>query len=207
MTIILDIGSGNTCQNDPAILCNMIDEVAKRDNGKHKIIFKTQLFEEAPPNIPLKHEVFAQAYRHATTKGYALTSSVFDLPSLHFLLQYEIPFVKIACRNDLFWLIGEVPRKVDVIASVQTDKEIWPYDWHIDENKITTICCVPEYPADIDSYPYNCTGIGYSDHTVGLQLFREHKPSIWEKHLKLPDSTGPDAGDFAITPQELEEII
>ena len=31
--------------------------------------------------------------------------------------------------------------------------------------------------------------------------------NIWEKHLKLEDSKGLDAGSWAITPEELAEIL
>jgi sialic acid synthase SpsE len=197
--IILDLGSGNTCKNDIDIARRMIDEVAAIDTKKHEVVFKMQLFEEAPPNVPLDKGVYWAAMKHAQAKGYRMTASVFDLTSLNFLLRYDIPFVKIACRPELYWLIGEVPRKVPVYVSVPAASLV-----EILESNVTKLICVPHYPAKIEDYP---SVPQFSDHTVGLDLYHFAQPKIWEKHLKLPDSTGPDAGPFAITPDELKEIL
>jgi len=64
---------------------------------------------------------------------------------------------------------------------------------------------VSKYPSSIDDYSDNAPFI--SDHTIGLELWHRNKPLIWEKHYKLPDSTGLDAGPFAITPDELKEVL
>jgi hypothetical protein len=61
--------------------------------------------------------VFEYAYYYARDKGYKTTASVFDEFSLYCLLKYNIPFVKIANRPDLYWLAGEVPRKIPVYMS------------------------------------------------------------------------------------------
>ena len=212
--IILDFGSGNTCKNDITYIKRMIDELAKVDTGKHEVIIKWQLFIKAGDNIPLDPYKFDLAYRYAKEYGYKTTSSVFDLNSLKHLLEYDIPFVKIVNNRRLDWLIGEVPRKVPVYVSAsgtQTirDKSEWfglsVYNGHI-------MKCISKYPADIREYEIkyhewlNFNG-PISDHTIGLELFKKYEPDIWEKHYKLPDSTGLDAGPFAITPEELKEIL
>ena len=199
--IILDIGSGNTIKNNLNIGKAMINEIAKRDTGKHPIVFKAQLFEDEPPNTPLNKVIFANLYEYARDKGYQMTSSVFDLSSLTFLLKFDIPFVKIACRPNLYWLIGEVPRKVRVWVSVGKDPSLLPNTF----GNAYWMECVPKYPAPIEEYRGIYEGI--SDHTVGLDLFKRLAPIVWEKHLKLESSTGPDAGPFAVTPQDLEEIL
>lgn len=195
--IILDIGSGNTCKNSIDYAKRMIDEVIKVDTKKHKVIFKAQLFTDRPPNVPLKRRVFNELYEHCKDRGYDLTASVFDLESLKFLLKYNPVFVKIANDRSLDWLIGEVPRKHEVYKSVG-DLEEYFDNGH-------SLFCVSKYPAHINDYPSH---VGYiSDHTEGFELFKRNKPDIWEKHLKLPDSTGLDAGPFAITPEELAEVL
>jgi len=217
--IILDFGSGNTCRNDAAYVKRMIDELKAVDTGKHEIIIKYQLFKEAPPNIPLEHQVFDYAYKYAKKQGYKTTSSVNDLESLEFLLRYEIPFVKIANRRELDWLIGEVPRKIPVYISVGSNTELWPHIKDYTEPKDETIipfCCVSKYPATIEDYEKTFISLKYlpaiSDHTIGFDFWHrlqwcEDAPKIWERHFKLPDSTGPDAGPFAVTPEELREIL
>lgn len=208
--VILDMGSGNTCHNELKIARKMMDAVKKIDTGKHEIIFKMQLFRSAPPNAPLSHQVFRGIYDYGNKIGYNVTASVFDPHSLNYLLSFDPCFVKIACRPDLYWLAEEVPRRIPVYVSYDATSKIRRMDlWTqpVDsENSITKLLCVPKYPADISDYTIRNYPF-ISDHTVGLDLWHQFHPEIWEKHLKLPDSTGPDAGSFAITPDELKEIL
>jgi len=209
--IIIDMGSGNTCQNCPSIVEHMIDEIKAIDTGKHEIIIKWQLFEKAGENIPLSHPIFNMAYDYAKEKGYKTTSSVFDLNSLKFLLNYNIPFIKIANRRDLDWLIGEVPRKISVYVSVGRNYRLGDSKLLYDGNNYIKMACVSNYPAKKEEYEDNFLQEQLrehiSDHTIGIDLFKKYQPRIWEKHFKLFDSTGLDAGPFAITPEELREIL
>ncbi|MFA5715943.1 MAG: N-acetylneuraminate synthase family protein, partial [Candidatus Paceibacterota bacterium] len=153
---------------------------------------------------------------YAKKLGYKTTSSVFDLESLKFLLNYDIPFVKIANRRDLDWLVGEIPRKMPVYVSYKNSDELGEL-----VEKIKTsysddkfLQCVSKYPATIEEYEKYGEWVGLlyrykaiSDHTIGLDLFKKYQPQAWEKHYKLSDSTGLDSGSFAITPEELSEIL
>jgi sialic acid synthase SpsE len=207
--IILDAGSGNTCQNNPDIIRRMIDELAAIDTHKHEVIIKWQLFKKAGNNVMLEPARFDFAYEYAKEKGYKTTASVFDIWSLEFLLRFDIPFVKIANNRSLDWLIGEVPRKVPVYVSAGGTEEMEDFVY----SNVSALACVSEYPAKIEDYEDRFVFLrdlfgGYiSDHIIGLHLFNKFKPLIWEKHYKLPDSTGLDAGPFAITPEELKEIL
>jgi sialic acid synthase SpsE len=204
MQIILDVGSGNTLTGID-VAKKMVDEIKAIDTGKHEIIFKTQLFENQPQNKPLDPHIFDWLYDYAAVNGYKCTSSVFDMCSLNMLLRYDIPFVKIACRPDLYWLIGEVPRKVPVYVSCEaTPLGCWPDGIDDYQDNIFILECVPKYPARLFDYKGRKL---ISDHTVGLELLMLAVPHIWEKHLRLPETTGPDAGPFAILPSELKEIL
>lgn len=202
--IILDI-SANTHKNDDQYYKFMINELAKVDTHKHDIVLKWQLFEYQGDNEKADVHTFQDMARWAWVEHrYKTTASVFDIESLNRLiyadsiLPYDLPFIKIANRQDLYWLVGEIPRKYRVLRSVSTLKEYY-------DDKETPLFCVSEYPARIGKYPY---GVAYiSDHTSGLCLWYRNKPSIWEKHYKMSDSTGLDAGCFAITPEELKEIL
>lgn len=210
--IILDIGSGKSLHLVSRAE-EMIDKVANMDSHKHTIIFKAQLFKSAPPNNPLSHDVFTHLYYHAAGLGYEMTASVFDKESLAFLSQYHIPFVKIACRPDLYWLVGEVPRKIPVYLSYDGAISVWDHIPGLDGygQNIKYMVCVPEYPADIVRYMEMFTDKEIkrvSDHTVGWELFRRADPIIIEKHLCPSRDVGnPDAGPFAVTPEELREVI
>jgi len=205
------MSGGNTCQNDKSIVRRMIDSIKEIDTGKNEIILKFQLFLDDGINVPLDHDVFDHAYRYGNEQGYKVTSSVADFESLKFLLQYDIPFVKIPNDRKLDWLVGEIRRKVPIVISFGVNyNEILPKI----ENA-SFLACVSKYPATVKDYEFrnarvlfkHSLNFGISDHTVGLDLYKKYQPQIWEKHFKLPDSTGLDAGPFAITLEELREIL
>ena len=209
--IIIDAGSGNTHKNEWKYLKRMLDELKKIDTGKHEIIIKHQLFVKAGDNIPLDREIFKKAYAYTKKLGYKTTSSVFDKESLDFLLQFDIPFVKIANNRDLDWLIGEIQRKIPIIASYGNVEELKAAK----TNNIKRLLCVSEYPATLEKYEkafdleyYMKCGYGISDHTIDFELFNKYNPNILEIHYTLEhDENNLDGGLFARTPSTLKEIL
>ena len=219
--IILDFGSATTCKNYVITVKRMIDELKAVDTGKHEIVIKWQLFTEilynGIPVPPLDRDVFNYAYHYARKLGYKTTASVFDKDSLDYLLTYDIPFVKLANRPDLYWLAGEVPRRVPVYMSVSGEC----VDGHLEGATAADryLMCVSKYPATVRDYvkafhlkkpiePHSMPWLwGISDHTTGFELLHNFKPSFIEWHYKLSDSTGPDAGEFARTPEQLKEVL
>lgn len=207
--IIVDMGSALTCKNDFSYAKRMVDELAKVDTERDCII-KWQLFQHLPPAEPLSRELFHDIYHYASNEyEYQTTASVFDKSSLEFLLKYKIPFVKIANRPDLYKdLIGEIPRKVNIIASVPN----YEY-WGIRSHELwlcAKMCCVSKYPAETEMYEYifgSTLSMGISDHTIHFELYRKYKPRKYEIHYKLEDSTGLDAGTFARTPEQIKELL
>ena len=200
--IILDFGSGNTCQNNYSIIYRMIDELSKVDSRKQRVIIKWQLFDVAGHNLPLRFDAFDYAYWFAQEYGYETTASVFDADSLKYLLTYDVPFIKIANRPDLYHLadyIGDNPQKhwgdARVLISGKGGEE--------------GMFCVSEYPATVEQYEklplYE--GCKISDHTTDFTLYHKYKPEIYECHYKLSDSTGLDAGSFSRTVEQLAEIL
>jgi sialic acid synthase SpsE len=206
-TIILDFGSGNTCKNDKDYIKVMYDQLKKVDSGKHNIIVKFQLFKFSGPNIPLKQEIFDYAFKYGLESGYKVTSSVFDMASLDFLINRygdKIPFIKIANRRDLDWLMDYIPQSIDIIIS-KTESLFLPGI----KNKIEEMWCISQYPAEFESYEKLSIkkGDNISDHTEDFSLFEKYCPKIVEWHYKLDYSTGLDSGSFARTPQMLSEIL
>lgn len=202
--IILDFGSGNTCKNNNDYIKQMYDSIKKIDNNNHEIIIKWQLFKVAGENIPLLHSNFDYAYKYGEQLGYKVTSSIFDIESLEFLLSYKIPFIKIANNRMLDDLVNYIPEKIPVYISKSA-----PLFFPGDKHKLTELWCVSRYPANIDDYnqlPLE-PGCNISDHTDNFVLFKELKPNIIEWHFKLDYSTGLDAGSFARTPAQLKEIL
>jgi len=201
-TIILDLAP-NTHKNSIYDIKQMIDAIVEIDTHKHEIIFKHQMFMKSDVNIVLDRVVFAKAYDYAKNKGYKTTASVFDLPSLAYLMQFEIPFIKIACNEKYYWLIDEIPRKYMIYASRNKQHLLFYHD-----AKIKKLSCIPHYPAKIEEYE-DLPKKYISDHTAGLDLWHEYKPEIWEKHYVLHKNKAdnPDSGEFAITPMEMRLIL
>lgn len=207
--IILDLGSGNTCKNNNEYIKMMIDKIKKNDTGKHEIILKFQLFtrESGGANLPLTEECFDYGFKYGISQGYEVTSSVFDMHSLDFLLNRyseKIPFVKIANRRDLDWLMAYIPSNVKIVVSKTNDLFLPGI-----VNEIDQMWCISKYPAKYEDYKKLPIEIGdnISDHTEDFRLFREFSPNMVEWHFKLENSTGLDAGNFARTPDQLKEIL
>jgi len=213
--IIIDMGSGETCRNDKNIVKRMIDELAAVDTHKHRVYIKWQLFSVIPPTSPsdlllLEWDVFDYAYRYAAKLGYQTTSSFFDMRSLTFLLDYETPFIKVACRKHLYDMIDETPENKRLVVSIPDPNKMDELRECYKDRDISYLCCVPEYPAVQHYYEQRFWGnlaIGISDHSKDLFLFKEWRPWVYERHMKLEDSTGYDAGAYASTPAELGEIL
>ena len=205
--IVLDFGSGNTCKNDKYLVKKMIDALIEVDNKNYDVIIKWQLFKNAGENIPLKQNVFDYAYNYAKDLGYKTTSSVFDVESLVFLLNYEIPFVKISCNPKYDFLMKEVPKNLWVYKSISMG-----FGCKVDKMKRVYLNCVPCYPAASKDYMDMLPLSKYlkyyiSDHTDSWKVFKWFRPDIYECHYKLSDSTGLDAGVFARTPEQLKVIL
>lgn len=207
--VIADFGSGETCHNDPEEVRRMIDGLAAVD-PKRKAVIKWQLFmpETVPYCEPLFARTFFSALHYASDMGYRTTASVFDEWSLDYLLGFDIPFVKVAARDWCYPLIDKVPRGVKVIVSVFDEPSFLQMVY---TQNCDIMVCVPKYPATAAEYEKRFLSIdlddGISDHTPDLTLWRKYKPAVYERHFKLPDSTGKDSGDFASTPDVWKEIL
>lgn len=215
--ILLDFGSGETCKNDKAEVRRMIDGLAAVDSHRHQVYVKWQLFTKVPaPVPPLDHEVYVYAVQYAAERDYMTSASVFDEYQLDFLLGLRaggvpLPFVKLAARPRWYRLLEKIPRDVPVYLSLPNAAwrdcltEMYPR-----AEPVRWLYCVPEYPASSTKYETlfgNNLCHGISDHTTDFRLFKEYEPMFFEKHFKLPDSTGLDSGDFAATPGQLREIL
>lgn len=202
--IIIECGSGNTCQNDLKKVEDMIDAIADI-RGEKEIVIKWQLFKDIPPNISLKRDVFRHAFEYAAELDIQTTASVFSLDDLNFLLTFDPQFIKIACRTELYKLARYVHDRPIVIS--------YPAIAEMGKRKLVKpLCCVPYYPATVEMYGRNFTpgwlAQGISDHTAGFDLYHKYQPEIYEKHFVLRhDKNNPDGGVFAATPKEWEEIL
>jgi sialic acid synthase SpsE len=205
--IIVDMGSGNSCRNSWDVIQEMILALMSVDTHKHPIILKWQLFEKSGLNVPLQRELFGKAFRFAWDQGYDTTASVFDQPSLNFLLrfhdQYGLSFIKIANQKASVDLLEIIPEEIRVIRSVG-ESELF-------NGNGDCMCCVSKYPAKKLEYEKifkeNQLKQGISDHTTNWELYNKYQPELYEVHFCLDDSKGLDAGLFSRRPKQLAEIL
>jgi sialic acid synthase SpsE len=213
--IILDFGSGDTCQNDLSQIEAMIDAIPLRDD----IVIKWQLFENekiGPYQVQrLQHQNFDAAYGIAKQRGIKTTASVFDKSSLDFLLNnFYVPFVKIACQTEKYGfrkrtyeLIDSIPRGMPVVVSCE---DIRRFElWSVMSNS-KALCCIPEYPAKIIDYAEcfssDCLRLGISDHTIGLYLYHRFNPLVYEKHFCLSWQTSLDK-EWSVDEETVKELL
>ena len=191
--VILDMSSGNTCRNDKAIVKQMIGAIKAIDTGKHEIILKAQLSLPDGINVPLDHDVFDYMYCYGNAQGYKTTSSVADLESLKFLLQYDVPFVKLPNDRKLDYLLAYIPRGIKVYISIgpndiEHDDVDYLNDYGIVDKNMVFLSCISKYPATKEDYGYReekdyysmkygfyLYNQGLSDHTINFDLYHATK--------------------------------
>ena len=86
-------------------------------------------------------------------------------------------------------------------------------------NNTTILHCIADYPADTgkvlstwdqakELYRDCSTRIGFSDHTkdmIAAKALLQDGCTVFEKHLRLPESDSPDCGDFSFLPEQFAE--
>lgn len=199
---IIDLGSGNTCENSIELACKMVLTV--RNLNIPDSYVKWQLFEEAGDNIPLSLEVFERASRYAHTIGMPMGVSVFDEGSLDVGIHSgAIKFVKLANNPKAHKLLNKIPEQDRVIIS--TDDP----NFKVERPDTDIIYCISKYPASEKDYDKFGDKLkkGLSDHTTNWNLFKKYQPKIYECHFAFEDSEGLDAGKFARKPKDFAEIL
>ena len=214
--LILNCGSGETCKNELSQIKLMVKTIADlQKQTKKEIIIKWQLFEYLPGLISLNHESFGFAYHLAKEYKLQTTASVFDYHSSKYLNNFDVPFVKIACRPNCYHLIKLHSQEIYVSINNPDLFKILKKDFP--NKKLHFMCCVPKYPnSETDSIMieneyrsmfYGNLSDAISDHTVGFNLYTRYQPMIWEKHFYVTGQTGVDTGSFACNEETIKEIL
>lgn len=201
--IIVDLGAGDATRNDIGYVKEVMRELPVG------VVAKFQLFTDIKGLTPLDRRVVAEAMVFATEKNRCqVTASVFDEDSLAWLLgiRCKVPFIKIAARMNLWKLIDKTPDLVPVVASVAW--EWWSEEMHgrFFHRPMAYMACVPKYPATVRDYEVRFGGLlnlGVSDHTVGMDLYNDYRPKLYERHF---DQHGPDQ-EHSITLEQLRSIV
>jgi sialic acid synthase SpsE len=208
-TLILEMQDGMMCKNSKSVVKDMIDAAINNISSNINLIFKWQLYTKIKTYveiIPLKHEIFEFAYQYAALLGYKTTASVFDQESLNYLQKFNVPFIKIACKTDLYDFrknMWSLDGNFKTVISVENKN-----DFATMAASGSLLCCIPKYPAMISEYESEFGELlyyGISDHTVGLDLYNKYMPVLYEKHFYMDGLDSWDK-DWAIKPEELQKL-
>jgi N,N'-diacetyllegionaminate synthase len=164
--------------------------------------------------------------RHALDRGIIFCSTPFDLASVDLLEELGVPFFKVASGElthvPLLRRIAQTGKPVVVSTGMSELEEVESALGTLraaGARDIALLHCVSEYPANSADANLRAmttmrerfgTPVGYSDHTVGLEVAVAAVAlgaSILEKHLTLDRSMpGPDHR-ASIEPDEFHELV
>ena len=215
-TILLDFGSGVTNYDfaEIQLMINKILDARDANDSKKRTIIKFQLFTTKTIAYlpPLSRKLFMYAYEYCDLAGLECTASVFDEASLGFLLTFDVKSIKIAAREWCYPLIDKMPKDIEIFVSVDgAHKKQDILERYGKDRNIVFLNCVPEYPASRTVYE-SLYGQGLahsiSDHTIGLDLYRDYEPNYYEKHVTSHhDNRVPDRSAYACTIEEIAGIL
>lgn len=168
--------------------------------------------------------VALNAYCHKL--GVKWTASVWDIESLEFLTDFNVPFIKIASASITDMKLLEAVRKTGIPVVLSTgmsteeeiDKAVNVFEGY--EDKLSIMHCNSSYPSaenELDlriierlkeKYPLNI--IGYSGHEKGIQPTIAAKvlgAEIIERHITLDKDMWGSDHSASLEYKELKELI
>lgn len=187
-------------------------------------IFGTMKYIDYKKKIEFGKEEYDEIDRYCKEIGIRWTASVWDIDSLNFLMNYDVPFIKIpsACITDfeLLKAINKTGKDVVLSVGMSTMFEINNAIKSLDNiNNISILQCNSSYPSkneelDISFIPelkkiFNCN-VGYSGHEVGYfptLLARAVGASIIERHITLDKNMKGTDHKSSLDIDELKECI
>lgn len=165
---------------------------------------------------------------YCKSKGVRYCSSPFDIDSIEFLSELNIPFWKIASGEitNLPFLrkIAKYNKPVILSTGMSTLGEIESAMEVLTNNglsrdHITLLHCNTEYPTPVEDVNLNCMNtlknafgvkVGFSDHTVGIEFpiaAAALGATVIEKHITLDcKMSGPDH-KASIEPEEIKKMV
>lgn len=153
------------------------------------------------------------------------TASVWDIDSLHFIMHYDVPFIKIAsaCITDLELLKAINKYKIPATLSIgmSTEKEIKTALNTLDDCPITLLHCNSSYPVAENELDLNVITtlkekygdkyvIGYSGHELGMDaciIAKALGAEVIERHITLDKNMWGSDHKASLEPHELKELV
>lgn len=178
--------------------------------------------------LELNHEQHEQLIQYCKEKNIRFFSTAFDLDSLKYLAEIGLEYVKIPSGEitnlPYLRLAGELFKKVILSTGMATMEEVKDAvkvfaDAGISLEQITILHCNTDYPTKMEDVNLKAmieihreigTQIGYSDHTMGIEIpvaAVAMGAVIIEKHFTLDRTLpGPDHA-ASLEPGELKQMV
>lgn len=205
---------------------NVISKFAEKADYQKENTGEEESQYEMVKKLELSFEQFRMIKAYCDNKGIMFLSTPFDLDSIDFLEELDIPFWKIPSGEitNLPYLEKIARTKKDIILStgMSTMEEIGNALSVLKENgagEITLLHCNTEYPTPFEDVNLRAmktmeetfaTKVGYSDHTVGIEVpvaAVAMGAAVIEKHFTLDKNMeGPDH-KASLEPEELKAMV
>lgn len=205
---------------------NVISKFAKKADYQKETTGEEESQYEMVKKLELSFEQFRSIQRYCREKKIMFLSTPFDLDSIDFLEEIDIPFWKIPSGEitNLPYLekVGKTGKDVILSTGMCTMDEIESALSVLREcgaGKITLLHCNTEYPTPFEDVNLQamCTmaeafqiPVGYSDHTTGIEVpvaAVALGASVIEKHFTLDKKMeGPDH-QASLEPAELKQMV
>ncbi|MFW6007783.1 MAG: N-acetylneuraminate synthase family protein [archaeon] len=197
----------------------------------------TMTYLEYKKKIEFEKKEYDEIDKYCKEIGIKWTASVWDLDSLNFILQYNIPFIKIpsACITDKELLIKTKESKMPVIIStgMSTQQEVNEALKILQYTNLTVMHCNSSYPSkeneldlnvikewanvstiiDKDSSEIEIKSnfkIGYSGHEEGIMptiIAKSLGAEVIERHITLDKNMWGSDHKASLDINELKELI
>lgn len=205
---------------------NVISKFAEKADYQKENTGESESQYEMVKKLELSFEQFRSIKGYCEKKGILFLSTPFDLDSIDFLQEIDIPFWKIPSGEitNLPYLEKIAKTKKDIILStgMSTMEEIGQALDILKKNgagNITLLHCNTEYPTPFEDVNLQAmktmkkafgVSVGYSDHTVGIEVpvaAVAMGATVIEKHFTLDKNMeGPDH-KASLEPDELRQMV
>jgi len=207
---------------------NLLTKKAPKAIYQKKITNKKESQYKMIQDLELSYKDHIILINHCKKRNIEFLSTPFDLESIDLLISLKLKRLKIPSSeiNNYIYLerISKFKGNIILSTGMSTIKEISEalkilYKGGVKKNKISILHCNSEYPTPFEDVNLNAmlelkkkfnTNVGYSDHTLGIQvpiIASVLGASIIEKHFTLDlNMKGPDH-QASLTPLQLKEMV
>ena len=205
---------------------NVISKFAEKADYQKQTTGENESQYEMVKKLELSFEQFRLIQKYCQEKNIMFLSTPFDLDSIDFLEEIQIPFWKISSGEitNLPYLekIAKTGKDIIMSTGMCTMEEIEAALSVLREHgagKITLLHCNTEYPTPFEDVNLRAmqemkeafgVPVGYSDHTVGIEVpiaAAAMGASVIEKHFTLDKNMeGPDH-KASLEPEELKQMV